>query len=38
MAIREHIIVDVAAGDVTDAYRVEPRQDKKRTSYSAQQA
>lgn len=38
MAIREQIIIDVATVDVTDEYRVELRQEKKRTSYSTQQA
>lgn len=38
MAIRETIIVDVAEVDVTDDYRVELRQEKKRTMYTSQQA
>lgn len=38
MAIREKIIIDVATVDVTDEYRVELHQEKKRTSYSTQQA
>lgn len=38
MAIRESIIIDVAEVQATDDYRVELRQEKKRTTYSTQQA
>lgn len=38
MAIRETIIVDIAEVQVTDELRVELRQEKKRTTYTARQA
>ncbi len=38
MAIRESIVVDVAEVQATDDYRVELRQEKKRTNYSTTQA
>lgn len=38
MAIRENITVDIASVEVSDEYRVELRQEKKRTAYSVQQA
>lgn len=38
MAIREQITVDIATVEITDELRVQLRQEKKRTRYSAQQA
>ncbi|MEJ6490811.1 hypothetical protein PQI23_13900 [Leucobacter sp. USCH14] len=38
MAIREQITIDIASVEVSDELRVELRQEKKRTPYTAQQA
>lgn len=38
IAVREQITIDVVTVDVTDEYRVELRQEKKRANYSTQQA
>lgn len=38
MAIRESIVVDIAEVQATDDYRVELRQERKRTTYSTTQA
>lgn len=38
MAIRETIVVDVAEVQATDDYRVELRQEKRRTVYTTRQA
>ncbi|QAB18712.1 hypothetical protein Leucomu_13045 [Leucobacter muris] len=38
MAIRESIVIDIAEVQVTDECQVELRQEKKRTTYSSEQA
>lgn len=38
MAIQETIVIELASVEATDDYRIELRQDKKRTTYSMQQA
>lgn len=38
MTIREQITIDIASVEVSDELRVELRQEKKRTPYTAQQA
>ncbi|WP_449278019.1 hypothetical protein [Leucobacter sp. GX24907] len=38
MAIRESIVVDIAEVQATDDYRVELRQERKRTTYTTSQA
>ncbi len=38
MAIREQITIDIASVEVNDECRIELRQEKKRTTYSSQQA
>lgn len=38
MAIRETIVIELAHAQITDDCRVELRQEKKRTTYTSQQA
>lgn len=38
MPIQETIVIELAAAQITDDCRVELRQEKKRTTYTAQQA